>query len=416
MLSDAQNRWLAEQSYWVDERKDNKPYIPEKEEQYYYNSNNPKLGKFEVLKTENNEKNGMQAMAVAPVDKNGKVDTTEIVIAYAGTNFADAKDRATDLQTVILGDKMFEQSPAHPYTGSKIDGQVMTAQKFANEIKAKYPDAKISTTGHSLGEFLALTVSAENQWRNVGFNGPNPSNILSEKAKKWVEENPGMLTNYRNRADLIGNFGGDDISVAITVSMEMGTHLNPVDYHQLSNWTFDKEGKLKIPNNDYNQKAILQQAERYLMMEYTAKLSGLLALHKKFQMSGRGISSNEQIYLDDSHALAIIETAVAEFKISTALVIKIYQDGMAYAEKIWNETLQEARKCGDLLTESEILEELECVGCTEKRLVIEPCKDYQNKINKVKKMGDSFDRLAADIKNSIEALKQKDRDLALQLA
>lgn len=31
-------------------------------------------------------------------------------------------------------------------------------------------------------------------------------------------------------------------------------------------------------------------------------------------------------------------------------------------------------------------------------------------------MGDSFDRLVADIKNSIEALKQKDHDLALQLA
>ncbi|MCU9533541.1 hypothetical protein N7659_03255 [Streptococcus sp. CSL10205-OR2] len=35
--------------------------------------------------------NGMQAMAVAPI-VNGKVDTTQIVIAYAGTNSADFLD------------------------------------------------------------------------------------------------------------------------------------------------------------------------------------------------------------------------------------------------------------------------------------------------------------------------------------
>ncbi|WP_153048480.1 hypothetical protein [Streptococcus suis] len=41
-------------------------------------------------------------MAVAPV-VDGKVDTTQITIAYAGTNFEDAKDRQTDLNSVIGG-------------------------------------------------------------------------------------------------------------------------------------------------------------------------------------------------------------------------------------------------------------------------------------------------------------------------
>ncbi|MFB1052021.1 hypothetical protein [Paraliobacillus sp. JSM ZJ581] len=41
--------------------------------------------KFIILKTEDNTDNGMQAMAVAPV-KNDRVDKSEIVIAYAGTN------------------------------------------------------------------------------------------------------------------------------------------------------------------------------------------------------------------------------------------------------------------------------------------------------------------------------------------
>ena len=58
---------------------------------------------YQVLKTENNTDNGMQAMAVAPV-KDGtddEADTSEVVIAYAGTNFDDEVDIHTDLQTVI---------------------------------------------------------------------------------------------------------------------------------------------------------------------------------------------------------------------------------------------------------------------------------------------------------------------------
>ena len=37
-------------------------------------------------KTQDNTDNGMQAMAVAPMDKDGNVDTSQVVIAYAETN------------------------------------------------------------------------------------------------------------------------------------------------------------------------------------------------------------------------------------------------------------------------------------------------------------------------------------------
>ncbi|MBC1704020.1 hypothetical protein HBP45_03190 [Listeria welshimeri] len=72
-------------------------------------------------------------MAVAPIDKHGKVDSTEVVIAYAGTNFSDTKDRATDLQTVIQGNKKLDLSPMHPIKESKI----------ADEVKAKYSNSVI---------------------------------------------------------------------------------------------------------------------------------------------------------------------------------------------------------------------------------------------------------------------------------
>ena len=45
-------------------------------------------------------------MAVAPI-KNNQVDTSEIVIAFGGTNPKDLNDLKTDLNTVVLRNKSF---------------------------------------------------------------------------------------------------------------------------------------------------------------------------------------------------------------------------------------------------------------------------------------------------------------------
>jgi len=42
----------------------------------------------------------MQAMAVAPLDEKGNVDTSQVVISYAGTNTSDFKDIETDIRTI----------------------------------------------------------------------------------------------------------------------------------------------------------------------------------------------------------------------------------------------------------------------------------------------------------------------------
>lgn len=429
ILNDEQARWLAEQSYWVDDKKTDKPYTPEKGKQYYYNSKHTELGKYEVLKVKDNSDNGLQAMAVAPVDKAGKVDTSEVVIAYAGTNADDTKDIQTDIQTVVFGsdELTLDNNPVgsrmrdiegngsgfNPDKVVTVDAQSVSALEFAKEIKNEYKDAVMTTTGHSLGEYLALLVAAENKWRNVGFNGADPYGILSNDAKEWIEKNPGMLTNYRNRGDAI-RLNGNGTGAEIMISMEMGLR-KPLDYHSLSHWEFDVDGKLKIPNNDYNSEATLQQAERYLMTEYTAKVYALKVLEKKFLASGGGLSENEQIYLDDKRALAVIKTAKAEFNTRLTNVIKIYQDGIQEAETLWCEALSEARSIGDMLEDWEILEEMESVGCSEKIMVTEPSQLYQEKINKSKTMAQKFESLANEINAKISELVQRDQELAQQL-
>ncbi|HBC91272.1 MAG TPA: hypothetical protein DCZ00_07505 [Lactococcus sp.] len=151
--------------------------------------------KWEVLKSEDSTENGFQAMAVAPkID--GETDTSQVVIAYAGTNPSDWKDLAVDGLNVM---------------GSVSGFQLDSANRFANEVAKAYPYSDISTTGHSLGAFLALAQGAEHHWQSVTFNGPDPYSVLSPQAKAWVKQNPGMLTNFLNQMDLVG-YGGDIIA------------------------------------------------------------------------------------------------------------------------------------------------------------------------------------------------------------
>lgn len=148
---------------------------------------------YQILKTSDNTSNGMQAMAVAPI-KNGEADTSEIVIAYAGTNFSDRLDLYTDFQTVGLGNKesLYELKQVSkktiPIPIPVANSQIITAEKFAEDIQIDYPNAEVTTTGHSLGEYLALYVSAEKGWANVGFNGPDPYDVLSPEAKNGLRK------------------------------------------------------------------------------------------------------------------------------------------------------------------------------------------------------------------------------------
>ena len=82
MITDKNYRYIAGQSYNV---------APEWSGDTVYVDSKIIDNQFLVLATENNTSNGMQAMAVAPI-VNGKPDTSQIIIAYAGTNKFDTDD------------------------------------------------------------------------------------------------------------------------------------------------------------------------------------------------------------------------------------------------------------------------------------------------------------------------------------
>ena len=129
-ITEEKINWIAEQSYWVEKKRNDVMYHPTEGEEYYYNPDNVELGKFKVIsKPIDNTSNGMQAMAVAPVDKNGNVDYSHVVIAYAGTNKDDIKDLGTDVQSLGLGrDKL--QSRSGLNSAKVVDSQFVTALDY----------------------------------------------------------------------------------------------------------------------------------------------------------------------------------------------------------------------------------------------------------------------------------------------
>ncbi|MDR0299965.1 MAG: hypothetical protein LBI13_07830 [Streptococcaceae bacterium] len=80
---------------------------------------------YRVLYSEDNpDGNGFQGMAVAPIN-NGVVDTSQVTIAFAGTNQSDPKDLLTDTESVVANSGGFAG-------GSGVgESQLKSAQDFA---------------------------------------------------------------------------------------------------------------------------------------------------------------------------------------------------------------------------------------------------------------------------------------------
>ena len=262
-MSDKNYKEISMDVYSVDRKKENKPL---RENQKLTKSN------FKILQVEDNQNNGMQAMAVAPVNDRGEVDTSKIVIAYAGTRVGDRRDIDTDVQQVWQGRKENLITDIAKGKGStRTKNQLQTAKEFADEILKKYPSSLISVTGHSLGGYLAVFVAAKNGWAATVFNAPDASNALSEKEIEWVLKNRDLIVNYRNPRDIIGNYGGDKLGIARYVDSDIDINLIPgvsyginliKKYHALAAWKdFDSEGNLVDKNGEIVRKTTLREID-----------------------------------------------------------------------------------------------------------------------------------------------------------
>ena len=234
MLTELQNNIISDKVYLLDSsRKDYESSFKEYPVLKY--DDELDIGSYKIIKVEDNQENGMQAMAVAPIGTDGQPDYSQITIVYAGTNFSDPNDTGTDLQMLGYGDTKELNRYEGEYASRKVESQAVTALRFAEEIRKQYRNAQITTTGHSLGESLAIYVALKNGWDNMGSHGPDIHNMITPEELAYMRAHPEQFKNYRGNYDYIGGITGNATVTGIHLDYGFNPYTHNLTYLQFDN-------------------------------------------------------------------------------------------------------------------------------------------------------------------------------------
>ena len=360
-----------------------------------------------ISKPIDNTSNGMQAMAVAPVDKNGNVDYSHVVIAYAGTNKDDIKDLDTDVQSLGLGrDKL--QSRSGLNSAKVVDSQFVTALNYAKEVEEevsqKHPSAKITTAGHSLGESLAMYVALKRGYANIGYNGPDIHNLISKEEIKHMQEHPEQFRNYRHKYDVIGNITGNTTQTAIYpyIYPAKDNWGDKLEYHNLSQWRFDENGQL-----------VDLDGKRVTNLKVTALAEATAGMYRyqkiKSYLSADGLSSREEIYLDSLQGMALGEGMANAARAGADDIKHLQEEVVSKAQELWNQLDFSSFR---YLSYDEVLSTFASAGVTQATIVGSVEQDFEQMNQKAEKLATEFDTLNQQIIQVIENKLATDKELA----
>ena len=222
MLTEEQNRLISNQVYLSDSSREDRDEELTENATRHFDYKNEYLGRFKILKIEDNQENGMQAMAVAPIGADGQPDYSQITITYAGTNFWDSKDLATDFQMLVMGNTKKLDLEIGESMYQTVESQAASALRFAEEVRKQFRNSQIATTGHSLGEALAIYVALKNGWDNMGSHGPDIHNMISPEELAYMRAHPEQFKNYRGNYDYIGGITGN----ATVTGIHLGVYIH----------------------------------------------------------------------------------------------------------------------------------------------------------------------------------------------
>ena len=145
-----------------------------------------------------------------------------IVIALAGTNIFDLNDLRNDLAI----------------KNSKIPSQYADTEKLYNIIRERYPNAKIESTGYSLGATLSNLLSHRTGISSTVI-APIGSQHIAEKYKDYFKHDGSNITTYGRKGDFLFNSNinrqSGDINIVPNLSGK-----NPLNYginHLLHKYT-----------------------------------------------------------------------------------------------------------------------------------------------------------------------------------
>lgn len=252
---------------------------------------------FKVIEKRDDTQNGLRSYAFAPV-VNGKPDTNNIVMGYAGTELTSMKDwktnanlpfhnntddlkideRYKDLKNTTITEKYNKPTDDNDVlntmdtigetiikkvTHSNVPNDIYTkgtpsqideSVAFTQAVKDKYPNSNFHSGAHSLGGYIA-------QYNAVKFNfestttyaAPNPYGAFSGDIKKQIDEGKynGKIKNVGHEDDIVNSLDffkpriGSNIITAPKYDGFL-TSLPFVGQHFIGTYdSFDKKGNAK---------------------------------------------------------------------------------------------------------------------------------------------------------------------------
>ena len=301
-------------------------------------------------------------------------------------------------------------------TGEKgTTSQLKASADILNDVLVRYPNAKVTVYGHSLGSMNAQYALAN--VRDISrisgayiYQGPNTYPVLTEEQRQRVDAMKYRIHNYVDDKDMvpIGYPKNRMDSVGVVGIMHHVDSKQQIDFiysqHLWGGYVFNEDGSLKIKNDR-------SSFEKRYSSGLDKVYSGLYNYAKaKEALASGGYTSNEEIFLDSEQALTISsglhEVANAGQEEIRSIVRKAHQK----AEKIVASTYQVP--FGFILSPTEVATAYSDGGVSRTTIVDDLDHYFYPKIKKSEKLAEDFQSLEKQIADGVQKKLEDDKELA----
>lgn len=290
------------------------------------------------------------------------------------------------------------------------NNQFLGMERFVNETLKKNSIKDYSFTGHSLGGALAQYMAVLTDKYATTFAAAKAYRLLPPELQKLVDQGyfNSKIVDYRHSWDPVGHVPlGEIIGRRYVVPSGAMTIL--IIGHMRGSFQnmFDKDGAMLL---DELLGGSIARSE-IALYNHLRQIGSL-----KSQWGSRGpMTENQEIFLDQSEAIAVLSNTQNVVQSSLDTLMVIYEGASNDAQDLWTKTLSSAEGIGANLNYSEVIDALERGTATESFIVREPQANHDKKKAELKEIVASYDQLIHQLTESISKMAQHDSQIASAL-
>ncbi|MGC3770010.1 hypothetical protein ACPTGJ_14095 [Enterococcus faecalis] len=188
--------------------------------------------------------------------------------------------------------------------------------------------------------------------------------------------------------------------------------MNGKDHDMVNFLSKDAQQFIQMKLSLVNEKGKVIDSSKAAETLTTYRLQGLQKVRTNLLKNGGGLSSAQEIFLDVSEALVLVQGMHYAIQNELLDLTMVYQKASEEARQIWQNTLSEARDMGTKLSLSEQRNALAHGGATEMIIQNQPIQTYEGKRQKLKKIEKKLNELIHQMKKTIANQIATDQELA----